>query len=124
MSNSPSCIEKVLSKLNNVRQAGANRWNACCPAHDDKNPSLSIRETDDGKVLIHCWANCSAAEITAAMGLQMRDLFPGMKTLRRGPSKAAIEHELWVIKLSHAHHPLDEVDQARLDLAKLRLGVE
>ena len=46
-----------------------------CPAHDDKNPSLSITETG-GKVLIYCHAGCDPAAITAAWGLEMSDLFP------------------------------------------------
>jgi len=33
-------------------------WMAKCPAHDDHNPSLSIREAD-GKVLLHCHAGCA-----------------------------------------------------------------
>ncbi len=31
---------------------------ACCPAHDDRRPSLSISERD-GKLLVHCFAGCS-----------------------------------------------------------------
>ena len=52
-------MEYVLSSLKergcNPRQQGE-EWSACCPAHDDRNPSLSIREGSDGKVLIHCHA--------------------------------------------------------------------
>ena len=29
-----------------------------CPAHNDKNPSLSIREGDDEMALVHCFAGC------------------------------------------------------------------
>jgi hypothetical protein len=28
-------------------------WMACCPAHDDRNPSLSIRDSDHDKVLVY-----------------------------------------------------------------------
>ncbi len=33
-------------------------WMARCPAHDDRKPSLSIREGDHGKVLVCCHAGC------------------------------------------------------------------
>lgn len=46
-----------------------------CPAHEDRGPSLSIREMDDGRVLIYCFAGCGAGDVLAAMGLRMSDLF-------------------------------------------------
>ena len=55
--------EILLSKLDKVKRTGAGRWLACCPAHADKGPSLSLRETDDGRVLVYCFAGCSAVDI-------------------------------------------------------------
>ncbi len=66
----------LLSRLDRVKPTGQNRWIARCPAHDDKNPSLAIRETEDGRVLVHCFAGCSAGEIVSAAGLELSDLFP------------------------------------------------
>jgi putative DNA primase/helicase len=40
-------------------------WTARCPAHDDQNPSLSIRDVD-GKVLVRCHAGCEQAHVIAA----------------------------------------------------------
>ena len=68
--------EILLSKLDKVKRTGAGRWVACCPAHADKGPSLSLRETDDGRVLVYCFAGCSAVDILAAVGLELRDLYP------------------------------------------------
>ena len=48
----------------------------CCPAHDDSNPSLSVSEADDGRVLLKCFARCSTPDIVEAAGLTMADLFP------------------------------------------------
>ena len=42
-------------------------WMAKCPAHPDKTPSLSINESADGKVLVHCHAGCSQDEVIAAL---------------------------------------------------------
>jgi len=54
---------------------------ARCPAHDDTQPSLSITEGRDGRVLLHCFAECPTEKIVSAIGLTMRDLFlasPGL----------------------------------------------
>ena len=51
-------------------------WMACCPAHDDQNPSLSISEGKDGRVLLNCFAGCSNDSVLAALGLTESDLFP------------------------------------------------
>jgi putative DNA primase/helicase len=48
-------------------------WMAKCPAHDDHNPSLSIREID-GKVLLHCHAGCRQRDVIGA--LKAKDLWP------------------------------------------------
>ena len=65
--------EMILSRFKNVREV-ASGWRACCPAHDDRNPSLSI--TPNGqKTLLHCHAGCSTEAIVAAIGLEMKDLF-------------------------------------------------
>jgi hypothetical protein len=66
-------LEALLSKLCAVRPEG-NGWKALCPAHADKNPSLSIRQAD-GKTLIHCHAGCSTEAVLTALGMEVRDLF-------------------------------------------------
>jgi len=66
---------KVLDRLAGVRQSGECRWMARCPSHEDKSPSLSIRETEDGRILIHCVASCEVGDVLAAIGLRMGDLF-------------------------------------------------
>jgi len=68
-------VTKLLSRLDRVRQVGAGRWVARCPAHDDRSPSLSIRETGDSRVLVHCHAGCDAFDVLQAIGLQFSDLY-------------------------------------------------
>lgn len=66
--------EAIVSRLAKVKgRNGA--WTACCPAHDDKGPSLAIRE-QDGKVLLHCFAGCTPDAVLGALGLDMTELFP------------------------------------------------
>ena len=70
-----SASEKVLDRLAGLRQSAPGRWIARCPAHEDRSPSLSIRELEDGRVLLHCFAGCGAGDVLAAIGLRMGDLF-------------------------------------------------
>jgi putative DNA primase/helicase len=47
-----------------------------CPVHPDKRPSLAVRELADGKLLVHCHAGCTTADVLDALGLRWRDLRP------------------------------------------------
>jgi DNA primase len=51
----------ILPKLKKAKR-DQNGWTACCPAHDDKNPSLAIA-VEDKKILFKCFAGCSYKEI-------------------------------------------------------------
>lgn len=68
--------ERLLSRLSGVKKTGDGRWSARCPAHDDKAPSLAIRELDDGRILLHDFGGCAAADVLAAVGLSLPDLYP------------------------------------------------
>jgi putative DNA primase/helicase len=74
-----NAFERVIGELElrdlKVRYLGQGRAEAQCPAHDDRNPSLSITEQADGKVLLHCHAGCEIDDVLAAIGLEKRDLF-------------------------------------------------
>ena len=56
-------IETLISRLDGVRETGSGKYLARCPAHDDRNPSLAIKDGDDGRVLVHCFAGCGTAEV-------------------------------------------------------------
>jgi hypothetical protein len=68
----------LLARLEHVHTCASGRWRAVCPSHDSKHrtQSLSIRELGDGTLLVKCFAGCGAADVVAAIGLQLRDLFP------------------------------------------------
>lgn len=79
-------IEHVVDCLNahqcKPKQSGTSgEWSSKCPVqanhkNGDKNPSLSIGEGPDGKVLLHCHAGCTTPDVARALGLGLRDLFP------------------------------------------------
>ena len=58
--------EEFVGRLERVKRSGKG-WMARCPAHEDKTASLSIGEGDDSRVLLRCFAGCSAEEIVAAL---------------------------------------------------------
>ena len=49
-------IDQILDRLKKVRGTGANKWVACCPAHDDQTSSLAITLSEPGdKLFLKCW---------------------------------------------------------------------
>ena len=75
----PAPMLRVLNALGDAdcrpRRSGAG-YSARCPAHEDSKPSLSVSEGEDGRVLLKCQAGCTVADVMAALGLSMADLFP------------------------------------------------
>ena len=76
MSGPPTAmrVEELVELLGGGKQSG-DQYTVCCPVHDDRKPSLSVREEADGKVLVHCFNGCDTNKIMAAVGLTMSDLF-------------------------------------------------
>jgi hypothetical protein len=68
-------VARVLSRVQGAKPNGRG-WLARCPAHDDRTPSLSIGQGDDGRALLKCHAGCELRAITAALNLEERELFP------------------------------------------------
>ena len=71
-----SAADAILAGCKKVRATGNGSWIACCPAHEDKNPSMTVREMPDGMVLVHCFAGCSVELICGATGVKVEELFP------------------------------------------------
>lgn len=68
-------LDVLLSRLNKVKPNGNGKWLACCPAHDDRSPSLAIKDAD-GKILIHCFSGCETIDVLGAIGLDFSDIMP------------------------------------------------
>ena len=71
---------ETIAKALGGRKAGGS-WMARCPVHDDRDPSLAIRDADDGKVLVRCHAGCDQAQVIAT--LRARGLWPGRDAHQR-----------------------------------------
>lgn len=57
----------------------SNGWLVKCPAHDDSTASLHIKQAEDGRILLHCFAGCDTREIVTALGLTFADLRPDIE---------------------------------------------
>jgi hypothetical protein len=73
---SAGSLERLLERLHAVKRQAPSQWSARCPAHNDSRPSLSIKQCDDGRILLRCFAECSVIEIVSSVGLTLSDLMP------------------------------------------------
>ena len=84
----------VEDKLDIVDEASDDGWaNARCPAHDDENPSLGVKEdTKTGELVVNCRAGCSREKIFLSLGADGSGSRPKTKsgkrkkTTRKSPS--------------------------------------
>jgi hypothetical protein len=68
-------IDRVLEQLEDYTERG-DEIRARCPAHNGTSEdSLSIREAENGDVLLHCHAECENEDIVEALDLDLADLF-------------------------------------------------
>jgi hypothetical protein len=127
--------DEFVSRLERVKRTGRGSWLARCPAHEDKSPSLTVAEKEDGRILVHCFAGCGIDAITAAVHVDLSDLFPP-KPIEHAPREKrpfpvadvlealADEAEVLGIVLSDVDWgvPLkqDDIDRARLAVERIR----
>lgn len=126
-------IDTVLSRLDGVKDKGKGQYVARCPAHEDKSPSLSVKEGDDGRVLLHCHAACPNEAVVSALGIAMTDLFEKSDyPTRRDKSRPSnsellrqLSHEMTVMLVAIGHYenlqPLHKQDKGRTRKAADRI---
>ena len=68
-------IDALLHRLERV-QRSASGWRADCPNGHRARGTLSVAQGDDGRLLLHCFAGCSAADVLGALGLTLGDVMP------------------------------------------------
>lgn len=82
--------DNLLSRLEGVQSTGKGQRSRC-PACGGKSRKLSLAQGNDGRVLLHCFGGCSAADVLAAVGLTVADLFDRPITSKMTPAE---RHEL------------------------------
>ena len=83
-------IEKILAGIDKVRPIGRDQWMGCCPVHQDKTPSMKIKDVGN-KILIYCHG-CGAKgpEVMKALGMPLSWIFGGQE-LQRGQAEYKLE---------------------------------
>ena len=69
-------LDTFLAAVPNGGRKVGGQYLVRCPAHDDRRPSLAIRERDDGSLLVRCHAGCATEDILDALGFDFADLYP------------------------------------------------
>jgi hypothetical protein len=129
-----TAADRVLDRMQKVKQTGTGRWLALCPAHEDKSPSLSIREMEDGRILLHAFCGCETESVLNAIGMKFSDLFETRLAHYLPPIRSAlnareliemVSHEVFVAVLlvcDATNRALTQDESDRLLLASARLG--
>ena len=128
--------EEFVSRLQKVRRTGPHSWLACCPAHDDNNPSMTVAEKEPELLLVCCQSQrCGIDEIAGAVGMEVADFFPPRLTEFRPRDKRpfpaadvlkAIADEAGILYIvlcdSDWGKPLSkaDIDRAKLALERIR----
>ena len=108
----------IASGLSKVRWHGDYNISACCPAHDDRNPSLSVSDKN-GKILVHCWAGCSQEEVIGALrdlGLWHSASRHHIDRRKRNELKEDIRHHQQMLLVAAAL----TIDLSQADIAKVK----
>ena len=107
---------ETLSRLDGLIATGKSKYKATCPAHDDRTPSLAIKECDDGRLLIHCFAGCDTEDILKAIGLTFSDVMPESDiSHKRELSQSPHKPQKWL----NAHDALETLDHESLVVAAI-----
>ena len=69
-------LETLIDRLDGVKETGRGKYLSRCPSHDDRSPSLAIKEEGDGHILLHCFAGCETENVLAAIGFTFSDVMP------------------------------------------------
>jgi hypothetical protein len=124
-------VNDLVGRLGKAKRTSRDSWLACCPAHKDRTPSLTVRGLDDGRILLHCFGGCEPLDVLDALGLEMTDLFPkslGNLPGLRQPFSAtdvlrALRREAAIVALSSADLAEGKpVDHQRVFLASERIA--
>ena len=130
-------FEALLDRLDGVKETGPGKYLSRCPSHDDRSPSLAIKEGDDGRILLHCFAGCETENVLSAIGLTFADVMPerigqehAYKPVRNRISAkdalSTLDHESLVVAIIGAdfleHKEIDGETWDRLGAALQRIN--
>lgn len=82
-----SSTEALLGRLKGVKKQNDHHWMALCPAHADRNPSLSVSDAANRGTVIYCFAGCDNADVVRAVDMSLADLMPEAKPTVNGSAR-------------------------------------
>ncbi len=110
-------LSSIANGLQRVRRQGDYKFSACCPAHDDRNPSLFISDKN-GKILVKCFAGCTQEEVIGALrdlGLWHTASIHQIDRRKRSDRKQYIRHHQQIVLLGvNQVHKLSAADKAQM----------
>jgi hypothetical protein len=106
-------LEELLARFERPQQSGAG-WKALCPAHEDKNPSLSINQKED-LLLLHCHAGCTTGNVCEALGIKLADLSVNGKQARKIANTYDYQDENGVMLFQSVRYEPKSFSQRRPD---------
>lgn len=92
---------RLTRSLRNIRWSGERQFTACCPAHRDQEPSLSVSIDESGKVLVKCFAGCEFSSVVRATNLTEQDFFPPNPEKYKGKHRSRL---ITLAELAKAKH--------------------
>lgn len=126
-------VEDLITRLEGVKRTGEGRWLAKCPAHEDRTSSLSIREMDDGRVLMHDFAGCDVESVLSAVGCTFDDLFPPREISNGKPIRRpfnsidilrTVAFEALIVAVAASHLASKRVALGEHDFERLMVSAE
>ena len=115
-------LSSIANGLNKVRWCGISKFTACCPAHDDRNPSMSVSDVG-GKILVKCFAGCSQEEVIGALsdlGLWHTASRHQLERRKRADLKEDIHHHQQMLLLAAA----STTELSEADIAQMKESME
>jgi len=118
--NTPITLSVLASGLEKVKWHGDHNFSACCPAHNDRNPSFSVSDVN-GKTLVKCFSGCTQEGVINALrdlGLWHSASRDQIDRRNRSELKESIRHHQQILWLGVAQaktgQELSELDQAQI----------
>ena len=114
-----------MNHFDGVRETGNGQYSCRCPAHEDKSASLGIKDGEEGRILLNCFAGCDVKSILDSVGLDWKDILPDNQLYQVEKHKfnpfavlKMIRDEVLIIGLASADirkgKPLNDVEHDRL----------
>lgn len=98
-------LSRVLDALGEGVKRSGGGYVAKCPAHDDRHPSLSVSEGDDGRALLKCFAGCSTEAVAEALGLTLAQLMPPLVPTTAAPTRTSAPATTATTSNGNGEHP-------------------